>query len=242
MRPSRNGLTFIELCVSACLLVVILGTLAYTASGARRGEALASLHLGLMENVALAMHQLRTDLRQISFVPGKPVLDYSIAIAPDFRAVKLRRSSTGVSVGPLGSSFIIVEYRLVPSDRPGRFHLMRIESTASGVNLPGKSVPREERLFRSFSLLDASFLYQEQDDKDVRVLHVAFRVVTDSGPTESWGPFRDKELLLTNVLSVLRPEAPFAYPTLWANAVQVPAEIPPGDVLAPEADDSGKLD
>lgn len=232
----RRGSTFIEVCVAGALLVLILTVLAYTASGARRGEALAALHLSLMESVAIAMHQLRSDMRQLSFVPDQPVLGFSIALGDENRAVTLRRSSPNVGDSPLGSSFVFVEYRLVPAARADRWHLQRTEYTASGANLPGKSSPRDVRLYRSFTLAGAHFSYQEDDERDVRLLHTEFRVVSDAGPMGSWGPFREKELLLTNTLSVLRPE-----PASWGEPVQVEAELPPGDVLAPAAHDAALI-
>lgn len=237
----RRGVTFVETCVAGALLVGILSSLAFAMSGARRSEGIATLHLGLMESVSLAMHQLRTDLRQVSFVPGKPVMPYSIQGGPDGKSIRMRRSSHRVGAW-LGSSFVVVEYKLVPAEaRTDRYHLVRSEFTASGANLPGKSVSREDRVFRSFLLASAAFSYDENDEKDVRLLHVAFRVVTDSGPQAGWGPFCEKELLLTNVLSVLRPEPALAYPSLFAQPVMVQAEHPPADVLAPDAPDAGPL-
>jgi hypothetical protein len=242
-RTNRKAFTLVEAAIAGALMVSLLSALAVAASGARRGESLASLHLGLMESVALAMHQLRTDLRQVSFVAGKPVAGTSIAISRDYKAIALRRSSHAVIGGAAaGSFFIRVEYRLIPSDhRADRYHIVRIESTSSGAPLPGKRTSREERIFRSFTVSDASFLYKEDDAKDIRTLHVGLRVTSDGGTLPGWGPFREKELVLTNVLSVLRPEAPFAYPTMWAQPVTVQAEKPPGDVLAPVARDAGVL-
>lgn len=232
----RRGSTFLEVCVAGGLLVLILGVLAFTASGARRGEALAALHLALLESVALAMHQLRSDLRQLSFVPEQPVLGSSIALGDGGRAVTLRRSSPNVGGSALGSSFVFVKYELVPAARPDRYHLKRTEYTASGANLPGKTRPREERLYRSFTLAAAGFLYQEDDARDVRLLHAELRVVSDAGPMGAWGPFREKELILTNTLSVLRPES-----ASWGERVQVDAELPPADVVAPAPADGGLI-
>jgi type II secretory pathway component PulJ len=248
-RTNRRGVTLVEAGIAGALLVIILGSLAFATSGARRTESLAALHLGLMESVALAMHQLRTDLRQLSFVPGKDVATYSLRVGRDYHSLIMRRSSPyAVGNSALGSSMVLVEYRLVPAARADRFHLLRIEKTASGANLPGKSVPREERLYRSFMLASADFLYREDDAKDDRVLHVAFRVVSDSGPMPGWGPFREKELMLTNVLSVLRPEQAYAAPRFqddpaaeWAAKMTVQAEMPGEDVLAPGAQDAVEL-
>lgn len=248
-RTNRRGATLVEALIAGALLVVILGALAFATSGARRSESLAALHLGLMESVALAMHQLRTDLRQLAFVPGKPLATHSLRLGNDYQSLIMRRSSPhGIGNSALGSSMVLVEYRLVPAKRADRFHLLRIERTASGANLPGKNVAREERLYRSFTLASAEFLYREDDVKDDRVLHVAFRVVSDAGPMPGWGPFREKELLLTNVLSVLRPEQAYATPRFqddpaaeWASQLHVQAEMPGEDVLAPGAADAKEL-
>lgn len=238
MNRSRRGATLVEVSIAGALLVMILGSLAFSMSGARRTESVAAAHLGLMESVALAMHQLRTDLRQLTFVPGQPVVPNSLRPGQSYNSIIMRRSSAALVGDVLGSAIVLVEYRLVPvKGKAGRFHLLRVERTASGKPLPGKSVPREERLFRSFELTGANFLYREDDAKDDRLLHVAFQVA-----------FRDKELLFTNMLSVLRPEEPHARPRMqgdpaadWASKLAVQAEMPGEDVVAPAAAHSGAL-
>jgi hypothetical protein len=239
----RRGVTLVEVCVAGSLLVVVLGSLMYAWSGARRTEALAATHLGLMENVALAMHQLRLDLRQLSFVPGKPVDGYSIRPGIDDQSVMMRRSSPVMIGGTQpGSSFVLVEYRLVPSDKtPDRYHLVRIESTASGSPLPGKVAPSEVRTFRSFTVSDVRFRLKPESRTEAALLHVSFDVVSDSGAVSDRGPSREQTLHLSNVLAVLRPAAPFEFPSMFAQPVMVPAEHPPDDVLAPLAVDAKLL-
>lgn len=238
MNRCRRGATLVEACIAGALLVLILGAIAFTISGARRVENVAAAHLGLMESVALAMHQLRTDLRQLSFVPAQPVVPNSMRTGGDYRSVILRRSSAALVGDVLGSAIVLVEYRLVPvAGKADRFHLLRVERTASGKPLPGKTVSREERLFRSFELTGATFLYKEDDVKDDRILHVALQVA-----------FRDKEHVFTNMLAILRPEEPHAKPRMpgdpaadWAAKLTVQAEMPGDDVVAPAAAHSGAL-
>jgi hypothetical protein len=240
---SRRGVTFIEVCVAGALFVMLFGSLIYATGGARRAEALAALHLGLMESVALAMHQLRSDLRQLSFVPGKPVTGYSVRPGNDYHSVVMRRSCPqAIGDAKPGSSFVLVDYRLVPSDkRPDRFHLVRTESTASGLPLPGKKESSAQRIYRSFTLSNVDFLLKPETKTEVALLHVTFNVVSDAGPMPNWGPFREQELRLSNVLSVLRPTAPLEFPSMFASPVMVQAERPPEDVLAPLAHDAGML-
>lgn len=236
-----------EALIGGAIFVVVLGALLYTMSGARRTSELASLYLTLMENVAVAMHQLRNDMRQLSYVPARPVIPYSLHIRDDIdpasRTLRLRRSTpASLNGGVPGSSFVYVEYGLAVSDsRSDRYHLARTEWTASGANLPGSTRSRETKLFRSFSLKDASFLYKEDDAIDSRVLHVALQVVSDTGNVPDWGPFREKCMVVTNVLQVQRPEPAFGWPSLFAEPVMLRAERPPCDVLAPGARDAAPL-
>jgi type II secretory pathway component PulJ len=268
-RRAVPGFTLVEALIGGALFLVVLGALLYTMSGSRRSSELASLYLTLMENVALAMHQLRSDMRQLSFVPNQAIIPYSLAITDDpdpaARSLRLRRSTpVSLNGGVPGSAFVYVEYRLVPADgRANRHHLSRTEWTASGARsglrpqtsrsaltggwgppaagLPGATRSRDTKVFRSFTLEDASFLYKEDNAIDSRVLHVALRVVSDTGRVPDWGPFREKSMVVTNVLQVQRPEPAFGWPSLFAEPVLLQAERPPCDVLAPAARDAAPV-
>jgi type II secretory pathway component PulJ len=240
-----RAFSLLELSVAGALFGVIATALFLIQSGDQRGSILSSYYLNLMNSVCLAIHQLRTDLRQLTFVPGQKVEGYSIRISPEHDAILLRDSSPSTgSDSTVGSSFVIVEYRLEPI-RSGAdtYHLVRVEYTASGRTLPGKTSAIERKTFRGFTLRRATFLYTEVDETDERTLHVGFVVVSDTGIAPNWGPFREKELVLTNVLRIQRPE-PSHWPAIgWSHFYppDVSAEKPPGDVRAPLARHANEL-
>lgn len=85
-----------------------------------------------------------------------------------------------------------------------------------------------------------SFLMSQVPATDTRAIHVGFRVVTDTGPTQESGPYAQKRWSLTTTMLIDRPEAPFLYQNgrFFAAPVLVPSEIPPAAVLAPHALDA----
>jgi len=247
----RSAFTFVEAMVGGSIFLVMITALIYTRMGARRTEQVSTLYINLMENVALAMHQLRIDLRQLAIVPGKPVVPYSILIQDDAdavrRALRVRRSwAVMIAGGLVGSAFTHVDYQLIRSaPRSDRYHLVRTERTASGENLPGRKAPSDKKVFRAFTIKNAFFNYLEDPKNiDVRVLHVVLEIASDSGDLPGWGPFREKTMVLSHVLHILRPEAPYSDPIVdpvfprFAQPLSFPGssgplENPPGNVLAP---------
>jgi hypothetical protein len=223
--------------------VVVLGILFVLGSGARRTQEFSAAYVGLMEGVAVALHHVRTDLRQVCFVPGRPVVPHSIRLGVDGRTILMRRSArVPVRAGPLGSSFVLVEYGLQPAHgRPRGFHLVRAERTKSGANLPSKSTSRTETAFRSFALDGATFAFREDAATGDGTLEISLRVLADVGRSRPAGPFGEKVMLVRNAFAVLRPEPAFSPPTFFAEPVTIPMEALPGDCLAPSAIDADEL-
>ena len=242
----RRGFTLLEVSVAAAVGVVVLGGLTYSWVGVRQGQAFSGRYLDLLEGAVLAMHQLRLDLRQLSFVPGKPVQGYSLRISPDQRAIRLRRSAPPAPGIPAGSSFVVVEYRLKARGSPGRFQIIRSEWMASGAKLPGRDQLREEQPLRSATLRDLAVAYKEDEPASARMLHVAMDVTSADGVLGESGAGGAPSLVVTNVLQVQRPERPFGGELpLFAEplppSVQGNAETPPGAVLSPSATDADEL-
>lgn len=242
-----GAFSLVEVCIGAAVLVVVMGAILLLLSGARRSETLGALYVDLLEGVSIALHQLRMDMRQLTFVPGQPLEPTSFRLAatsgPGLAAIRFRRSSAGPTASQdLGSYFVFVDYDLVPTGRgPGRLHLRRSEWTADGSPLPGLTLARQEHVHRSFALRDASFLHPGIDPSGREVLHVMLDVVSDTADLPDWGPFREKGLRMTSAIHLVRPEAAFVWPSYFAAPVLVRAEHPPGEVLAPIATHGGAV-
>src|SRR5205823_2618755 len=121
----------LEVLVALALFVVVAGAVTFAMMGARGEEKMANLYLTVMENAAMAIHEVRTDLRQAALVPGKPVNTHSFRVSQDGTILLIRRCAD--VTGPeeyAGAWFLLVEYRLVPTGlEPGTFFLQRTEAT-----------------------------------------------------------------------------------------------------------------
>lgn len=244
---SRRGFTLVEVVVAGAVGLVVLGALTFAFVGARQTQAASGRHLELLEGAVLAMHQLRADLRQLSFVPGKPVEPYSLRIAAGGRAVRLRRSAPSPNGTPPGSSFVVVDYRLEPAKgAEGRFNLLRSEWTASGAALLGRTRSRQEEVLRGTTLRGMTVRFREDEANNARVLHVSLDVTSTEGVLGLSGPTGAPSMVISNVLQIQRPELPFgANLPLFAEPIPAAAlalaEKPPGEVLAPAAADAVPL-
>lgn len=241
MSPSRRAFTLAEAVIGAALLALIAGGLLSLNTSARKGVQVAGLHLDLLEGATLAIHQIRLDLRQLAIFPQHPVPGYSVSIASDNRSLRMRRTARMPGGAAwFGSSFVNVEYALVPLEgTKGRFHLVRREWTASGAPIPGQSVSRREKRFRSFMLEDCYFAYQKNSGNDDGALQVHALVVTGEGERTA-GHIRT--FLVSNVLEVLRPDEGWEDPAFVPRELEPDCEHPPGDVLAPRALDAEELE
>ena len=234
-----RAFTLLETLIGGALFGMILGALLYLSTGSRKLEEAARLQVSLTQNISQALHTLHTDLRQLSIVPDHPIEGFSFRTSSDYHAILLRRSVPDEgTTAPTGSAFTFVMYHLVPSGQgDDRFHLARIEWMASSRNFPGETVSRKEKIFRSFSLRwnGTTFLHRQDVGTPPReVLHVALDVVSDSMEARADGPFGDKSLVVTMVVRLIQPEAPYLWPDPFAvEALMAP--LPPGDVLAPRA-------
>lgn len=242
---TRRGVTLAEALIAAAIGLVLMAILVAVWTSTSRAQQVADRHLDALVGATLALHQLRTDLRQISFVPGRPVEGHSLRVGADHRSVRLRRSAPTWPGQPPGSAFTVVEYALEPLDG-SRSRLVRTQWTASGAHLPRRAVSREETALRSTAVTDFTVLYQEDEAADTRLLHIALEVTAAHGEHGRDGPGGAPRLLVTSAIQLSRPEPAFggAWPLfaepLPDNLLDV-AEVPPGEVRAPEAVDAGPL-
>lgn len=237
----RRAATLVEALVAGAIALVLLAALTSTWSSTRAAQDVAGRQLERVEGAVLALHRLRMDLRQLALVPGQQVLGHSLTIGPDHRSLRLRRSAPGFPGQRPGSAFTVVSYALEAAGKE-LFRLVRTETTASGVLLPGRGTTREDTALRGAVLRDFTALYREDEARDCRVIHVALAVAGSDGSA----PGRPATTLVTSVFALQRPEAAFAGPLpLFAEplpaSLAATAELPPGPVLAPEAPDAGPL-
>ena len=152
---NTRGFTLPEALIGGALFITILAALLISMNGERRQSEMSGQYLSLMENVAVALQQLRTDLREIVLLPQRKVNPFSVRVSNDYRAVRFRHSPRVTGKGS-ADAYVFVEYSLKPApERPGRYHLARIERASDGSF-------SEERVFRSFMLKDASFHPKER--------------------------------------------------------------------------------
>jgi type II secretory pathway pseudopilin PulG len=232
----RAGFTLTEALVAGGIFLAIAAAFLFSWSGARREEELASLHLSLMEAASMAMQQVRTDLHGMLVFSHIPAVEgSSFRISRDARSIRLRHSA--LSLDP-AAPFAMIEYGLTPApSRSGapRYHLTRTLTTTDGSPLPRLGRPRDEKVFRTFSLADAAFNYlgprlrPGDPSGDDHVLHVTFQLVSDGGRAGQDDAFAEKTMVLTQVMRFLKPPHPraVAEPILVAGLEQ-----PPQDVLS----------
>ena len=232
---TRAGFTLPEALVAGGMFLCIAAAFLFTWSGTRREEELASLHLSMLESAAVAMQQLRTDLREMVVISTAPEVEgTSLRVSQRGDALLLRQGLLG---NDASSAFQVVAYDLVPAPtRSGapRFHLRRTLRSSDGSPLPGPSA-RDVKVFRTFTLAEASFNYlpprpgTDRAQGDDHVIHVTFRVVSEGGRAGAADLGGEKTMLLTQVLRFLKPPHPrdFALPLTAAGL-----EAPPVDVLS----------
>lgn len=231
----RTGFTLPEALVAGAMFLCIAAAFFFTWNGSRREEELASLHLSMLESAALAMQQLRTDLREMVVICTAAVDGTSLRVTPSGDALMLRQELLGDQPT---SPCAVVQYTTIPAaTRSGqpRFHLQRTRRTSDGSNLPGGASPRDVKVFRTFTLKGVSFNYlhtQQGSDPtqgDAHLIHATFQVVSDTGRASAADPFGEKSMLLTQVLRFLKPPHPDAF----AQIINVPGlEVPPQDVVS----------
>lgn len=259
MRKSDRGFTLLEAVVGFAIFAIVLSAMLFTFTGARREEKMAGLQLTVMDNAAMAIHQVRTDLRQAVFVPGQPVNTHSFKTSADGTILLLRRSAQAEGLADYsGSLFILVEYRMIPTGlEPGTFFLQRTESSMGG-NIPGKQVARDVHVFKSFMVASANFYYLGVDEmksqrdpvsRATEMLFVGLDVISDSGEEGQIQAFQRKHQAVTSFILIQPPEAPFdlsqgtPFAHLFPPPPFLPRVLPPNNepVLAPEAIHAGEL-
>ena len=235
----RAGFTLPEALVAGAMFLCIAAAFFFTWSGSRREEELAALHLSMLESAAVAMQQLRTDLREMVVLSTMPTVEgASLRVSPDGSALMLRQGALGDQIA---SPFMLVEYTLAqtPSHSGAiRYHLVRTRRTSNGSALPGEPGRRESRErteFRTFTLAGASFNYlpprpgTDPRHGDDHVIHVTFQVVSETGQANGPDNFSEKTMLLTQVMRFLKPP----HPRTFAQPLNVPGlEEPPQDVTS----------
>lgn len=252
-RSERRGFTLVEAVVGLAIFITVLAAVIFTFTGARREEKMAALQLTVMENAAMAIHQVRTDLRQAVFVPGQPVNTHSFKTSADGTVLLLRRSVQAEGLADYsGSLFILVEYRMIPTGiEPGTFFLQRTEQSMGG-NIPGKNGPRDVHVFRNFMVASANFYYLGMEEmksqrdpvsRATEMLFVGLDVISDSGEEGQVQAFQRKHQAVTSFILITPPELPFdmkdgqPFAHLFPPPPFLPRVLPPNlePVLAPEA-------
>ena len=253
-----QGFSIIEALVGLAIFSVILSAVLISMNSSGREQRISTLQLQVMDNASQAIHLLRQDLRQISFVPGKPVQTHSFRYSNDRRTLLIRRSIENLDPSEpqdRGSYFVFVQYSPVPTGQEGGgFFLARTTRTASGVVLPGQAVNESSKIFRSFRI--------SEDDQGLPLInfnYVETSQLTAPGPTVSKlinlldvvlsvaagdldvdkdekreGRKRNRSMLVSSTIAVQRPEHPYGFdsePYGFAHRLprDLPLEIPPGN-------------
>lgn len=230
----------LEAMIAGLITMLLFGVIAYSMSGTRREEELSMSHLAVMENAARAIHILQRDIKQITYITGKPVDEFSFRISADGKAIAIRRTIEPSTDYAMPNQYLVVEYNLVPTGlATGGFYLRRQEKSFDGVEIAtGGSTTTQ--IFKSFVLKDMNFLYLDGSavtlssapvSKDKKLLTVYLDVISDTGKLPGWGPFKEKSMMVNTLIYIEPPERHFDFS--WRNNFQ--AELPPGlePVLAP---------
>lgn len=233
LKHKRSGFTLPEALVAGGMFLCIAAAFFFTWSGSRKEEELAALHLSMLESAALAMQQLRTDMREMVVVATSPTVE-GTSLRVSQGALMLRGESLGDQPT---DPCMLIEYTTVPAPSKSgaaRFHLQRTRRVSDGSPLPGAAGPREVKVFRTFTLAEVGFNYlpQQGSDRavgDDHVLHISFKVVSDSGRAGSDDVNGEKSMLLTQVLRFLKAPSPRDF----AQPINIPGlEVAANDIVS----------